>query len=285
MASLTVKAYLLGKEDAAREIRRFSFCFGPDPDAEAEATAGPGPCERLLSRVAGLFPALRPGSFQAHYRGERGSASPGGWPCPLAGGSEARGAPGPSRRRPSGREPWPRRRAAPPRAVMLHISGGRSRASPSAGGGCRGVRRALGDPDLAAAPSGPAGAGGASDVRGRGRAAGAGSDARPPAGGAGGTDGPRKGARGPANPPPAHRPGSEGEGEPPRKRRVEPESGGGPGARTGGCGARGAPSWFIFVGTLSSSSHALQFALHGYSLSECVFSVGFGGAAAGRGGT
>lgn len=70
MASLTVKAYLLGKEEAAREIRRFSFCFSPEPEAEAEAAAGPGPCERLLSRVAALFPALRPGGFQAHYRGE-----------------------------------------------------------------------------------------------------------------------------------------------------------------------------------------------------------------------
>nr|2KTR_A Chain A, Sequestosome-1 [Rattus norvegicus] len=70
MGSLTVKAYLLGKEEAAREIRRFSFCFSPEP--EAEAAAGPGPSERLLSRVAVLFPALRPGGFQAHYRAERG---------------------------------------------------------------------------------------------------------------------------------------------------------------------------------------------------------------------
>uniref|UniRef100_A0A4W2FQ38 Sequestosome 1 n=1 Tax=Bos indicus x Bos taurus TaxID=30522 RepID=A0A4W2FQ38_BOBOX len=69
MASLTVKAYLLGKEDAAREIRRFSFCFSPEPEAEAEAAPGPRPCERLLSRVAALFPVLRPGGFQAHYRG------------------------------------------------------------------------------------------------------------------------------------------------------------------------------------------------------------------------
>nr|XP_021507403.1 sequestosome-1 isoform X2 [Meriones unguiculatus] len=72
MASFTVKAYLLGKEEAAREIRRFSFCFSPEPEAEAEAAAGPGPCERLLSRVAVLFPALRPGGFQAHYRDEDG---------------------------------------------------------------------------------------------------------------------------------------------------------------------------------------------------------------------
>lgn len=77
MASFTVKAYLLGKEEATREIRRFSFCFSPEP--EAEAAAGPGPCERLLSRVAVLFPTLRPGGFQAHYRGEglgRGSQPP-----------------------------------------------------------------------------------------------------------------------------------------------------------------------------------------------------------------
>lgn len=78
MASLTVKAYLLGKEEAAREIRRFSFCFSPEPEAEAEAevAAGPGPCDRLLSRVAALFPALRPGGFQAHYRGERAGRPP-----------------------------------------------------------------------------------------------------------------------------------------------------------------------------------------------------------------
>ncbi|XP_010330133.1 sequestosome-1 isoform X2 [Saimiri boliviensis] len=72
MASLTVKAYLLGKEEAAREIRRFSFSFSPEPEAEAEAAEGPGPCDRLLSRVAALFPALRPGGFQAHYRDEDG---------------------------------------------------------------------------------------------------------------------------------------------------------------------------------------------------------------------
>ncbi|XP_062944193.1 sequestosome-1 isoform X2 [Cynocephalus volans] len=72
MASLTVKAYLLGKEDSAREIRRFSFCFSLEPEAEAEAAAGPGPCERLLNRVAALFPALRPGGFHAHYRDEDG---------------------------------------------------------------------------------------------------------------------------------------------------------------------------------------------------------------------
>lgn len=77
MASFTVKAYLLGKEEAAREIRRFSFCLSPEPEAEAEAAAGPGPCERLLARVAALFPVLRPGGFQAHYRGERAGVGSG----------------------------------------------------------------------------------------------------------------------------------------------------------------------------------------------------------------
>uniref|UniRef100_A0A286XDK6 Sequestosome-1 n=1 Tax=Cavia porcellus TaxID=10141 RepID=A0A286XDK6_CAVPO len=61
MASLTVKAYLLGKEGAAREIRRFSFRFSLDSQVEAEAAAaGPGACEQLLCRVA------------AHYRDEDG---------------------------------------------------------------------------------------------------------------------------------------------------------------------------------------------------------------------
>lgn len=111
MASLTVKAYLLGKEDAAREIRRFSFCFSPEPEAEAEDAAGPGPCERLLSRVAALFPALRPGGFQAHYRGERAGQG-GGGDAGRARPPAAGGCPPASRRRLVGREgsalaaPW-----------------------------------------------------------------------------------------------------------------------------------------------------------------------------------
>ncbi|XP_060053320.1 sequestosome-1 [Erinaceus europaeus] len=72
MESFTVKAYLLGKEDATREIRRFTFCLSPEPEAEVEVAAGPRPCERLLERVAALFPALRPGGFLAHYRDEDG---------------------------------------------------------------------------------------------------------------------------------------------------------------------------------------------------------------------
>ncbi|XP_031809683.1 sequestosome-1 isoform X2 [Sarcophilus harrisii] len=60
MERLTVKAYLMGKEEAAREIRRFIL----------ELPDGPGGCESLLQRVAEVFPALRPGGFQAYYRDE-----------------------------------------------------------------------------------------------------------------------------------------------------------------------------------------------------------------------
>ncbi|XP_020854304.1 sequestosome-1 isoform X2 [Phascolarctos cinereus] len=62
MERLTVKAYLMGKEDAAREIRRFTM----------EPLDGPGRCEKLLRRVAEVFPALRLGGFQAYYRDEDG---------------------------------------------------------------------------------------------------------------------------------------------------------------------------------------------------------------------
>ncbi|XP_068933842.1 sequestosome-1 isoform X10 [Petaurus breviceps papuanus] len=62
MERLTVKAYLIGKEDSAREIRRFTI----------EPLEGPGRCERLLRRVAEVFPALRPTGFQAYYRDEDG---------------------------------------------------------------------------------------------------------------------------------------------------------------------------------------------------------------------
>ena len=47
-------ACILGKEDAAREICCFSFCFSAEPKAEAEAAPGPRPCEQRLSRVAAL---------------------------------------------------------------------------------------------------------------------------------------------------------------------------------------------------------------------------------------
>ncbi|XP_072487351.1 sequestosome-1 isoform X11 [Notamacropus eugenii] len=62
MERLTVKAYLMGKEEAAREIRRFTV----------EPLDGPGRCEKLLRRVAEVFPALRPGGFQVYYRDEDG---------------------------------------------------------------------------------------------------------------------------------------------------------------------------------------------------------------------
>ncbi|KAM9062773.1 sequestosome-1 isoform 4-T4 [Sarcophilus harrisii] len=65
MERLTVKAYLMGKEEAAREIRRFIL----------ELPDGPGGCESLLQRVAEVFPALRPGGFQAYYRDEKTEAN------------------------------------------------------------------------------------------------------------------------------------------------------------------------------------------------------------------
>ncbi|XP_038626765.1 sequestosome-1 [Tachyglossus aculeatus] len=62
---LTVKAYLLGKEESHREIRRFTL--GPP-----EPPGGLGCCDQLLRRLDQVFPALRPGTFQAYYRDEDG---------------------------------------------------------------------------------------------------------------------------------------------------------------------------------------------------------------------
>uniref|UniRef100_A0A4X1VVD8 Sequestosome 1 n=1 Tax=Sus scrofa TaxID=9823 RepID=A0A4X1VVD8_PIG len=46
--------------------------FQPGARGGSRGRGWPGPCERLLSRVAALFPVLRPGGFQAHYRDEDG---------------------------------------------------------------------------------------------------------------------------------------------------------------------------------------------------------------------
>lgn len=63
MAALTVKAYLLGKEEAAREIRRF-------------ALPPPARYQHIHDRVAELFQGLLragpPPAFRMHYKGERG---------------------------------------------------------------------------------------------------------------------------------------------------------------------------------------------------------------------
>uniref|UniRef100_A0A493TQS6 Uncharacterized protein n=1 Tax=Anas platyrhynchos platyrhynchos TaxID=8840 RepID=A0A493TQS6_ANAPP len=59
MAALTVKAYLLGKEEAAREIRRFSL----QPPLRYQAV-----CERVAELFQGLLRAGSPPAFRLHYR-------------------------------------------------------------------------------------------------------------------------------------------------------------------------------------------------------------------------
>ncbi|XP_066470119.1 sequestosome-1 [Tiliqua scincoides] len=63
MAPLTVKAYLLGKEEAAREIRRFAF-------------DSPARYQPIRDKVAELFQGLlrnaAPGAFQMYYKDEDG---------------------------------------------------------------------------------------------------------------------------------------------------------------------------------------------------------------------
>ncbi|NXI43716.1 SQSTM protein, partial [Galbula dea] len=63
MAALTVKAYLLGKEEAAREIRRFSM---PTP-ARYQAIH-----DRVAELFQGLLRAGPPAAFRMHYKDEDG---------------------------------------------------------------------------------------------------------------------------------------------------------------------------------------------------------------------
>jgi len=63
MAALTVKAYLLGKEDATREIRRFSLM----PPVRYQAVH-----DRVAELFQGLLRAGPPPAFRMHYKGERG---------------------------------------------------------------------------------------------------------------------------------------------------------------------------------------------------------------------
>uniref|UniRef100_A0A803V6A8 Sequestosome 1 n=1 Tax=Ficedula albicollis TaxID=59894 RepID=A0A803V6A8_FICAL len=63
MAALTVKAYLLGKEETAREIRRFSL----PPPARYRAIY-----DRVAELFQGLLRAGPPPAFRMHYKGERG---------------------------------------------------------------------------------------------------------------------------------------------------------------------------------------------------------------------
>ncbi|KAM6116549.1 sequestosome-1 isoform 3-T3 [Pterocles gutturalis] len=63
MAALTVKAYLLGKEEAAREIRRFSL----QPPARYQAIH-----DRVAELFQGLLRAGPPPAFRMHYKDEDG---------------------------------------------------------------------------------------------------------------------------------------------------------------------------------------------------------------------
>ncbi|PKU33236.1 sequestosome-1 isoform x1 [Limosa lapponica baueri] len=63
MAALTVKAYLLGKEEATREIRRFSL----SPPARYQAIH-----DRVAELFQGLLRAGPPSAFRMHYKDEDG---------------------------------------------------------------------------------------------------------------------------------------------------------------------------------------------------------------------
>lgn len=80
MAALTVKAYLLGKEEAAREIRRFSL----PPPARYQAIH-----DRVAELFQGLLRAGPPPAFRMHYKGERGGGGnvrgAGSSPAPVEG--------------------------------------------------------------------------------------------------------------------------------------------------------------------------------------------------------
>uniref|UniRef100_A0A8C5Q1G9 Sequestosome-1 n=1 Tax=Leptobrachium leishanense TaxID=445787 RepID=A0A8C5Q1G9_9ANUR len=62
--SVTVKAYLLGKDESHKEIRRFTMEL-----PTANALTG---CDRLVKKVTEVFQGLRGGSFQMFYRDEEG---------------------------------------------------------------------------------------------------------------------------------------------------------------------------------------------------------------------
>ncbi|XP_073424113.1 sequestosome-1 [Dendrobates tinctorius] len=62
---VTVKAYLLGKDESHKEIRRFTVPLGKS----APPSSG---CELLSTKVTEVFQGLRGGSFQMLYRDEEG---------------------------------------------------------------------------------------------------------------------------------------------------------------------------------------------------------------------
>ncbi|XP_069825262.1 sequestosome-1 [Dendropsophus ebraccatus] len=64
---VTVKAYLLGKDESHREIRRFTLQLGKGKSATQSSD-----CELLTNKVTEVFQGLRGGSFQMFYRDEEG---------------------------------------------------------------------------------------------------------------------------------------------------------------------------------------------------------------------
>lgn len=65
--SVTVKAYLLGKDENHKEIRRFALEMG-----KGKSTDPGSSCELLIRKVTDVFQGLRGGAFQMFYRDEEG---------------------------------------------------------------------------------------------------------------------------------------------------------------------------------------------------------------------
>ncbi|XP_018409942.1 PREDICTED: sequestosome-1 isoform X2 [Nanorana parkeri] len=65
--SVTVKAYLLGKDEIHKEIRRFALELG-----NGKSAAPTSSCELLIRKVTEVFQGLRGGFFQMFYRDEEG---------------------------------------------------------------------------------------------------------------------------------------------------------------------------------------------------------------------
>ncbi|KAM3926048.1 sequestosome-1 isoform 2-T2 [Leptodactylus fuscus] len=64
---VTFKAYLLGKDESHKEIRRFTLQLGKGKSASQTSS-----CELLTTKVTEVFQGLRGGSFQMFYRDEEG---------------------------------------------------------------------------------------------------------------------------------------------------------------------------------------------------------------------
>ncbi|KAG9465340.1 hypothetical protein GDO78_018488 [Eleutherodactylus coqui] len=65
---VTVKAYLLGKDESHKEIRRFTLQLGAGRSGTPEQSS----CQLLSDKVTDVFKGLRGGAFQMFYRDEEG---------------------------------------------------------------------------------------------------------------------------------------------------------------------------------------------------------------------